>query len=131
MREWKSRSAKLKPTYSHTDIIGALFLAGQLFAQNPNLVKKTLVVYSDMRQSSEELNLEKKALRYWLTTTSKRSLEMPDLVGVRVEIDGADGAGKSISYWVALRQFWIDYLAASKANFSGFSALRLGGVSEK
>ena len=58
VRTWRVRSGRLDPRFKHTDILGALQLAAQIFAQEPDAAPKTLVVFSDMRQNTPELNLE-------------------------------------------------------------------------
>jgi hypothetical protein len=61
-RTWISRSKKLAPSYEQTDIIGALALAGKLFAQFKNSDQKRFVIFSDMRHSTSDLNIENKVL---------------------------------------------------------------------
>jgi hypothetical protein len=58
VRAWKVRAALLQPHFPHTDILGAIELASQLFEQEAALDHKMLIIFSDMRQSTKDLNLE-------------------------------------------------------------------------
>jgi len=51
--------------------------------------------------------------------TRKRLL--PDLRGVEVHVLGADNAGKSMSYWAALRDFWSQYFREAGTNLRAYS----------
>jgi hypothetical protein len=53
---WRLRSARLDPQFHLTDILGALQLARQIFTQQPDASRKRLIIFSDMRQSTPELN---------------------------------------------------------------------------
>lgn len=55
---WKTRSARLGATFAGTDIFGALALASQILANQPGMSPKALVLSSDMRENTSELDLE-------------------------------------------------------------------------
>ena len=98
-RAWKLRSSRLDCHFRHTDIIGALQLASQIFAQQPDASSKTLVIFSDMRQNTIDLNLESLKIVPSFATVSKRFGALPELHNVQIQVLGADGVGKSNAYW--------------------------------
>ena len=110
------------PRSPHTDIIGALFLAGQIFKQQQDSSKKVLVIFSDMRQDTAGLNIESQTV----PETKMESLIVPnDLHGVRVYALGVDGSGLSIASWGTLWQFWAKYFLKTGADLRSFSILRV------
>jgi hypothetical protein len=124
VRVWTERSAHLTPSFHETDIFGALELASQLFAQQPDLGRKELVVFSDMRESAPCLDFERVKLVPAFQAIGNKCGEMPPLRDVQVYVAGADGAGKSIAYWQSLRGFWTDYFHDTGTNLEGFTVLR-------
>ena len=124
VRAWKLRSAHLDARFPQTDIVGALQLAAQIFGQRPDAGRKTLVFFSDMRQSTPELNLESPKIVPAFATVAARCGKLPDLHGVRVDLLGVDGAGKSSAYWQSLRGFWEGYMQAAGAVIDNYSVLR-------
>jgi len=124
VRVWTERTAHLTPSFQQTDIFGALELASQLFAQQPDVGRKELVVFSDMRESAPCLDLERVKLVPAFHATANKCGEMPLLRNVQVYVAGADGAGKSMAYWQSLRSFWTDYLDRAGAILAGFTVLR-------
>ena len=122
---WKQRCAGLRPEFSHTDLFGALLVAGALFKQTPD-AKKVLVVFSDMRQQTPALALESmKELREdrLLASVEKQRL-FADLQNVEVYALGVDSAGKSVAYWTGLRDFWGAYFHRTGAVVRAYSVLR-------
>jgi hypothetical protein len=124
VRVWTERSAHLTPSFQQTDIFGALELASQLFIQQPDLTRKDLIVFSDMRQSTPRLDLERTRLVPAFQAIANKCGQMPQLRDVRVYVVGADGAGKSTTYWQSLRSFWTDYFQKARANLESFTVLR-------
>jgi hypothetical protein len=124
VRVWTERTAHLTPNFPQTDIFGALELASQLFAQQPDPGRKELVVFSDMRDSTPCLDLERPQLVPLFQGIANRCGEMPPLSDVQVYVAGIDGAGKSMAYWQSLRNFWTDYLHKAGAILEGFTVLR-------
>jgi hypothetical protein len=98
LQAWKARSSHLDPHFRQTDILGALQLASEIFAQQPDAGRKILVIFSDMRQSTPDLNLESSQIVPSFSTVAGRCGTLPDLRKVRVYVLGADGAGKSDAY---------------------------------
>ncbi|HET6844926.1 MAG TPA: hypothetical protein VFK06_25065 [Candidatus Angelobacter sp.] len=127
VRAWKARAAKLKPEFPATDILGALLIAGQLFDQDKNAGRKILIVFSDMRQNTRDLDLESPpaVLNFALLEyTHRKTLPPANLRGVQVYVLGADGAGKSMQYWQSLQEFWAAYFRKSSATLGTYSVLR-------
>jgi hypothetical protein len=124
LQAWQKRSANLKSDYRHTDIIGALLVASQIFKDTPS-PRNLLVVFSDMRQDSRELNLE--TTQPWLPHEKLKILSQKqligDLQGVEVHILGVDNAGRDFDYWQRLREFWIRYFEFANASLNQYSTL--------
>jgi hypothetical protein len=124
LRAWKARSAHLDSDFQQTDILGVLQLVGQIFAQQPDAGAKTFVIFSDMRQSTSNLNLESPLIVPPFSAMTKRCGTLPDLHNVEVHILGADGVGKSSAYWESLHVFWTGYFRDSRADLQSYSVLR-------
>ncbi|MGA8087635.1 MAG: hypothetical protein WCA10_10030 [Terracidiphilus sp.] len=124
VKAWKGRSAQLNSDFRHTDVFGALRLAGQILAQEPSVGARTLVIFSDMRQNTNELNLEfsSNALRRSLIRV--RCEPIAYLKNVKVYVMGADGATRTAAYWQSLRIFWENYFRGEKADLKDYSVLR-------
>lgn len=124
VRVWMERTAHLTPNFQQTDIFGTLELASQIFAQQPDLARKELVIFSDMRESAPCLDLERAKLVPAFQAIAKKCGEMSSLRDIQVYVAGADGAGKSMAYWQSLRNFWNDYLRKGGAILERFTVLR-------
>jgi hypothetical protein len=125
VRAWKSRSAQLKPHFRRTDIIGALLLASQLFNQRNDSGQKVLILFSDMRHSMPDIDLESPSVVPTFAYVRKRAHTMQaDLQRVRMYALGVDGSGKDLRYWEGLRQFWREYFLEAGARLHCFSVLR-------
>jgi hypothetical protein len=123
-RTWKSRSAELKPEFHRTDILGALVVASQLFSQGNDSGQRVLVLFSDMRHSMPDLNLESPSRVPSFSDVRKRGHISPaELQQVRVCAMGVHGTGKSLKYWESLRQFWSEYFLGAGADLRCFSVL--------
>lgn len=120
---WKDRSARLEPKYMRTDVIGALTLAGQIFDEVTG--GKALVIFSDMRNNTAELDLESSpSLANYKSLIQQDVSEPVNMHGVQVYVLGVDGSGKSALYWQNLQEFWAAYLGRSGTNLRKFSTLR-------
>jgi len=124
VRAWKLHTTHLDSHFHHTDILGALQLASQIFSQQPGFNRKTLVIFSDMRQSTQDLNLELLKIVPSFSILAKRCGALPDLHDVWVHILGADGTGKPSAYWQTLRDFWTRYIHNAGRVMEGYFALR-------
>ena len=124
IRMWKVRSSRLNSDFRHTDVLGALRLAGQIFAQEPTAGGRTLVIFSDMRQNTSELNLESSTgVNPPALVTAQRS-SVAELRTVKVFVLGADNAERSIRYWQTLQEFWENYFQSAQADLRDYSVLR-------
>jgi hypothetical protein len=121
VRLWRFKSSHLAPSFHRTDILGALELASQIFAEQSDSAQKILVVFSDMRETAIDLTTKGKVPS--ISAIAQRC-ELPHLQGVHVYIMGVDGAGKTRAYWESLRGFWQDYFVQSSADLNAYSALR-------
>lgn len=122
---WKKRSAGLEPNFKWTDILGVLLVANHLFDESPTESRKVLVIFSDMRHATREVNLESPALVPSLVQFERQErLPLPRLKGVEVYILGVDGSDKTIEYWQSLERFWREYFRATGATVRRYSALR-------
>ncbi len=124
IRAWKSRSTRLDSHFHQTDILGAFELTSQIFAQQSDSSRRTLIIFSDMRQSTTGLNLESLQTVPSFSILAKRCGTLPDLHNVQIQVLGADGAGKSMIYWQSLQDFWKSYLRNAGAILTSYSALR-------
>ena len=107
--EWKSRSQRLQPSFLHTDILGALHLASQVFAEHV-AARQILVIYSDMRNSTPELDLDTPSS----VARSSRVLRQGNapaasLLNVTVGALGVGAADRSIAYWQELQEL-LDFV---------------------
>jgi hypothetical protein len=124
VRIWRLRTIRLAPCFHQTDIFGVLQLASQIFAQQPDTSKRTLVLFSDMQQSAPELNLEALKIVPSFSIEAKRCGAFPELYNVQVHVLGVDGTGKSGIYWQTLREFWGGYFHNAGAVIRSYSVLR-------
>jgi hypothetical protein len=124
VRAWQKRCQQLEHDFPHTDILGALMLANQLFEQGGG-DRKVLVIFSDMRQSTNVLNLESsKALsRAAVLTKVRRDRILTVLENVEVHVLGADNLEKDLAYWNHLREFWLWHFKKGGATAKSYSAL--------
>jgi hypothetical protein len=125
VRVWKQRSAKLKPEFSYTDIFGALLVAEQIFAESPNRERHMLVILSDMRQHTPNLDLESgSSVPSFSAVKKQEGVPFASLQDAEVYVVGVGGAGKSIAYWESLKKFWSEYFQSAGARLRAYSALR-------
>ena len=126
VRAWRERSVRLAPHCPQTDILGALFLASEVFRESSGNRRKVLILFSDMKQTTGTLNLERQSAVQ--TSASLRQVAtsklFADLQGVDVYAEGVDAAGESVAYWQSLRDFWTAYFARNGAMIVDYSALR-------
>jgi hypothetical protein len=124
LREWRKRTASLVSRFQRTDLLGALLLTAQLLG--PGRRPTTLVMFSDMRQDTPELNLDDAASLDVgaAMATVERDGSLPDLKGVEVYALGVDADGKSAAYWRSLQDFWRQYFTKSGATLRCYSMFR-------
>jgi hypothetical protein len=126
VREWRRRSNGLRPRFPYTDIVGALFLAKQIFDESPKASRKVLVIFSDMRHHTRDLDLESgEAVSRSALLGAPSVMSTPALLqGIEVYALGVDGAGKSTVYWQSLQTFWTEYFRHVGAVLRRYSVLR-------
>ncbi len=125
VRIWKMRSARLQPSFPSTDILGVLSLSSQIFNQQPsNGERKILVLFSDMRNHTRDLDLESPSVVSRRGPAKAPNTATVDLHQVQVYALGVDGAGQAIAYWQELEHFWREYFQDTGARLDRFSVLR-------
>jgi hypothetical protein len=122
VQAWQQRSARLEPRFFYTDILGILLLASEIFGEHNDNGPQELIIFSDMRQNTSDLNLESATSRLLQKNGAKP--KGIHLRRVQVCVLGVDGAWRSIAYWQNLREFWTQYLREAEAELQCYSALR-------
>lgn len=123
--EWKSKVRDLKPIFLETDVFGAINLSSVLFSESQE-ARKILIIFSDLKHSAGEINLEK-PLRLNadnLLEKAKRLMLIPKLKNVEVYCLGVSTSNKSFEYWTDLKRFWEGYLKSSGAVLKKYSINR-------
>lgn len=123
---WRERSAQLQPQFTHTDLLGAMFIVSQSFGQAPPATRKLLIVFSDMRQYTAGLDFERIAVSNTdaLLNRATHDSGEPDLGGVEVYAFGVDAAGITYDRWRGIRDFWTEYFGKAGATLKAYSVLR-------
>jgi hypothetical protein len=123
---WKQRSAQLQPSFKQTDIFGALLTAEHVFSESPQASRKVLVIFSDMRHSTAELDFESGNSVPSFAELKQRPSAVPIAIlkGVEAYALGVDGAGKPIGYWQSLKAFWNEYFENAGTALRAYSVLR-------
>ncbi|HEY6351387.1 MAG TPA: hypothetical protein VI636_18440 [Candidatus Angelobacter sp.] len=123
---WRRLSTNLQPNFKSTDIVGVLLVANQMFDESPKASRKMLIIFSDMRHHTRELDLESgsSVSAFRRLEGRRRAMPVASLRGVEVYALGVDGAGKPIAYWQTLRTFWSEYFERAGAVLRGYSVLR-------
>jgi hypothetical protein len=115
--EWKSKSRSAARPYKASDIIGAVYHASLLLRGKSS--EKWLVILSDMRNSTKELDIENMP-----EIDGEKSLNqlgakglIPNLTGVHVAVLGVHTTGKTISpiYYQSLENFWRGFFESAHA----------------
>lgn len=123
---WQRRIRRGKWNFSHTDVLGALMLASQIFEQRPQDERKALIIFSDMRQYTGDLNLETRtaiAPSAALAKAKSKGL-IANLREVDTYVLGAGNAGKSPTYWNGLHHFWREYFKEAGCHIERYTILR-------
>jgi hypothetical protein len=122
--ELRRNLQSIKPRFRETDIFGALIVAADIL--RPLSGRKVLVIFSDMRQATRDLNLELPigiAVAASMRRTQTFKL-IANLQGIEVYALGVDADGKSVAYWTSLRDFWAAYFTRAGASLKTYSILR-------
>jgi hypothetical protein len=107
-------------TAEQSNVLAVLAVAGEIFARDSTRARKSLVLLSDMRNESRELNLSTRSITPAFTeqfiADQRAKGGLPKLEGVRVQVAGAGARDDDAASFAALKAFWIAYLAASGAH---------------
>jgi len=124
---WTRWCGVLKADCGQTDVIGAIFLAQDIFRTRSHAVCD-LVFFSDMRHVARGLDLEspERLNVKALLETAKEKAWVPQLRDVHVLVFGVHAAGKDIAYWHELKAFWTEFFQISGATVNIFSTQREG-----
>jgi hypothetical protein len=85
-----------------------------------------LVVFSDMRQDTAALSLERLSrgsVEPMLARVTAEGL-VPNLKGLRVIVLGTNTARQRPSYWQNVREFWSKFFEKAEAQLKEYSILR-------
>lgn len=122
---WQRRSKDLATQFQSTDLLGSLVIASQLFETRPGW-RHVLVILSDMRHEERGLNFARPS-----TVDTKALIQRVEREGllaalpkVDVYVLGVHAAGKRVSYWNSLREFWQAYFTQAGATLRRYSMLR-------
>ncbi len=132
IRVWRQRSTKLAPTFKGTDILGAVELASHIFSERPaDGAKRELVIFSDMRNRTPELDLEtSKGLA--IASMHKSVHISPNLGEVDVFVLGVEAADNRNGDWQEILAYWKQLFSTSGAVVEEFSPLRrLSSVADR
>jgi hypothetical protein len=123
IRAWQKRSAQLEPKAPKSDVFGALLVASMLFQEAKDRRSKVLVIYSDMRHVTSELDLESPTIvRVDLALATVEKLQLvAELRDVDVFVLGANSSGKTAAQWRSLNHFWMRYFDKAGAALSEYS----------
>jgi len=99
-------------------------LSSQVFDEEPDGTHRTFLIFSDMRQSTPDLNLETAGIAPSFATVAGRCGTLPQFKDVQVYVLGVDGARKSTAYWQSLQGVWKGYLHNARAFLQTYSVMR-------
>ncbi len=122
IRAWRDRMARLSPTARGTDILGTLHLASDIFKAAGG-GRKTLILYSDMRNHTRVLDLERPKKLDVEAALRAVDGKIADLAGVTVYVVGANGGGSDLRAWQLVKRFWMEYFTRAGADCAGYSML--------
>lgn len=115
----------LQPKFPLTDIFGAILVGADLLGQGKH-DRKVLILLSDMRHSTREIDLERPGridVPSALARVKRLGL-IADLRGIEIYALGVDAAGKQVAYWQSLRRFWTEYSGLTKGELKVFAQNR-------
>jgi len=122
--EWKSKSRFSTRPYKASDIIGAVYHASLLLRGKSS--EKWLIILSDMRNSTKELDIENMPeidREKMLSQLGAKGL-IPNLTGVNVAVLSVHTTGKAISpiYYQSLENFWRGFFEKAHAEVVTYQA---------
>jgi hypothetical protein len=121
---WANKAHDLTPSYPGTDLLGAFMVASQIFEKAGAGRRRLLVVVSDMRQETSEMNLTaSRCAQQSVDDLRPRALHA-NLQDAEVYALGVDASGSSKAGWACLHDFWAEYFAQTGATLREYSVLR-------
>ena len=119
------KKLNLKPVANATDIFGALNLAAAMYT-SLGADKRNLIVFSDMRHNTAEINLEnQKKVDVEATVAKAVKLGLiPDLGKVKIWCLGVHTIGVTPEYWGSLKGFWTKVFHRSGSQLVAFTMER-------
>ena len=120
--EWKSKSSSLSRPYKASDVIGSICHAALLLRGKNS--EKWIVILSDMRNSTKELDIESMPeinREKSLSQLGTKGL-IPNLNAVNVAVLGVHTTGKGMSpiYYQSLEDFWRGFFEMAQAEVAAF-----------
>jgi hypothetical protein len=120
--EWKSKSRALARPYKASDIVGSICHAALLLRGKSS--EKWLIILSDMRNSTKELDIENVPeidREKSLSQLGEKGL-VPNLTAVNVAILGVHTTGKGISpiYYQSIENFWRGFFERAHAEVGAY-----------
>jgi len=114
--EYLEKAAKIPRKRCYTELPGGLFLFGKILKEQPHKIKN-LVLLSDMRPSTPELNEKMIAERGdKILVHMKANGVIADLRCMNVYVMGFSPVGVRVPVYRALEAFWRGYFEASGCN---------------
>ena len=119
---WNSKSRALARPYKASDVIGAVYHASLLLRGKSS--EKWLIILSDMRNSTKELEIENVPeidREKSLSQLGAKGL-IPSLAEVNVAILGVHTTGKAVSpiYYQSLENFWRGFFEKAHAEVATY-----------
>jgi hypothetical protein len=121
---WNNRSHELSPSFPGTDLLGAFLVASQIFQKAGAGKRDVLVVISDMRQETAELNTSAELCSQETMEAVKTRRLLANLRDSQVYALGVDSAGRSKTEWMCVHDFWVRYFTEAGATLRNYSVLR-------
>lgn len=116
INEYLEKSAKIPRKRPYTDLSGGLFLFGKILREQSHK-KKNLVLLSDMRPSTQDLNENMIAQKgEQILSQMKVNGLVAELKNVDVYVMGFSPVGLTVPVYKALETFWRGYFEASGCN---------------
>jgi hypothetical protein len=120
---WEEVGRTLAAPARETDLFGAIALASSTCRHMGDPC--TIIIYSDMRHSTREMDFEAMAeIPASLIAVVKQKGHVPKLPGAEVYMLGVHTLGRDPRYYDSLERFWRAYFAEAGAGVKAFRAGR-------
>ena len=125
LAEFREKSKDLKAVYKNSDVLGAISLASVILGES-RASRKLLIIYSDMRHVTKELDLESPD-----QIDPDKMLEKVESLGLVPDLEGVDVFALAVltqkkmpAAWSALRKFYEGLFLRSGASLKKYSITR-------